>query len=118
MQTREIIYDKQGNVIHVASKGKVNIKRMAHQKAQPSTKLLLTKAQPYIIDETDSHDDKFYISTSTPIIKVSPIPKMEPVNEKSIAKVEPVPKRITSNKVIREPPLSMFQNIQLRWRMR
>lgn len=114
MQTREIIYDRNGNVVHVAPGGRVNIKN----KIQHGSRALKF-SQPYIIDETDDKEDHFYISTSTPIIKIEDIKKdKQPLKETIISKPEPLVQRITTNKPTRDIPLSMFQNIQLRWRFR
>lgn len=112
-QTREIIYDKTGNVVHVASKGKVTLRSAAVPKVPNIRKSKVV----YRIDETDTELDKFYITSSTPVIKESK--KIEVEEKKSLVADQ---KKIQSTTVdlARQMnyPLSMFQNIQLRWRMR
>lgn len=110
-QTREIIYDKMGNVVHVASKGKTTLRTLAVPKV-PSMK---KSNGVYLIDETDTELDKFYITSSTPVIREPK--KME---EKKSLVTDQKKIQTTTVDIARQMnyPLSMFQNIQLRWRMR
>lgn len=112
-QTREIIYDNAGNVVHVASKGKLSLRNTTTSVTHVTAK---KKNKVYRIDETDDELDKFYITSSTPILQ----PKKVKVEDKQSVVEEPRKIETTNVDLARQMnyPLSMFQNIQLRWRMR